>query len=415
MPKISVCSSTYNHEKYVVDAIQSVLNQTCQDFELIITDDASTDGNVAKIRTIKDPRIMLFCHDSNRGNMVASQTCFDHSSGQYLVYLTTDDIFEPDMFEVLSQYLDQHPDALGVFGQATFIDEDGKSFDHTYPENDGGVGLDRFQQLNNLFWIVNYFCCPAAMIRRSSFEKVGYFLPYLRQTHDLAHWIRLLFQGDLPILSNRLLKFRIRANDANAGSLTPETWRRIDFEVFENLQVYVDNIRDTALLCKIFPKAKEHPWPLEDELIPFHIAHIALSRQSAVHRLFGLRLLYRLMSDRNTADYLRTKCKFDYPDMFRLQGEKPLFADYRELGKDEAQLRKKIDSLRQQLVNSCTENYEFAEREIQLCNEIELLRQELKDSRAHCEQLETAYQALLNSASWKATSFLRQVKSVLVK
>src|SRR5262249_38367822 len=150
--------------------------------ELIITDDFSTDKTVEKIQQFDDPRITLFRHETNRGNMVASENCFEHSRGQYIAWLTTDDVYEPHMLETLSNHLDKNPDLLGVFGQPTFIDEDGHPIDYTYPT--GGEVFNRFQHLNHLFKEKNYFCCPAAMIRRSTFDRLGYYPRFLRQIHD---------------------------------------------------------------------------------------------------------------------------------------------------------------------------------------------------------------------------------------
>jgi len=322
-PRISICSSTYNHEKYVVEAIDSVLLQTCQDFELIITDDGSTDGNVMKIRQYKDPRITLFCHETNRGNMVASEKCYQHSRGDYLVWLTTDDVWEPTMLEVLAHHLDQHPELLGVFAQPSFIDDDGLPI--PYQPDHSFCALTRFEHLNNLFRVVNPFCCPTAMIRRSTFDQIGYFPRHLRQIHDMAHWVTMLFDGDLKILPDQVLKFRIRAGNANAGSDTPENRRRINLEVLNNLQQYANRITNMELLSAIFPQVRQHKWPLEDKLVRFHLAHIALSLNSSVHRLFGLNILFELMANKESAEYLRQQCNFDYPDLYRLQGELPLF------------------------------------------------------------------------------------------
>ncbi|HEY9868194.1 MAG TPA: glycosyltransferase [Candidatus Obscuribacterales bacterium] len=387
MPKISICSSTYNHERYAAEAIQSVLNQTLQDFELIITDDASTDANVEVIQRFKDPRITLLCNKVNRGNMAALDNSVARSSGQYIAWLTTDDVWEPSMLEVLSTYLDEHPDALGVFGRALFIDEAGNPVDYCFDPGEAGVGLSRFEHLNNLFRVDNHFCYPAGMIRRSTFEKLGYFPLHLRQIHDLAYWILALFHGELPILPDKLLRFRLRDNNANAGSETPENRRRVNFEVFENLALYADHIRDADLLLKIFPEVRQHPWPIEDRLVTFHLAHVALAHGTAVHRLFGLDLLYKLMADRNTAEYLRARCNFDYPDLFRLEAEKPVFADYDELDRDTASLHQ----------------------------EIACLKKMLEDGIAHRKQLEDAYQQLLSSTSWKIASFFQRARSALTR
>jgi glycosyltransferase involved in cell wall biosynthesis len=293
-------------------------------------------------------------HSSNRGNMVASRNCFDHSSGDYLAFLTTDDVWEPDMLKILTGYLDEHPLALGVFAQPMFIDEEGTILDHPHTRTGGGVGLTRYQQLKNIFWLINYFCCPTAMIRRSTFEKHGYFAPYLRQIHDMAYWTRLLFEGELAILPDQLLRFRIRSNFENAGSQTPENWRRTHFEVLQNLRVFVEKIRDIDLLTKIFPEAKNHPWPLENRLVKFHLAQIALNTGMVVNRLFGLQLLYELLSDEAMADYIRKVCNFDFTDMFRLQGEAPIFASDREYG-DESSLHRNA-SLKEELALSPPES-----------------------------------------------------------
>lgn len=383
MPKISICSSTYNHEKYVEEAINSVLRQSLQDFELILTDDCSTDDNVEKIKTFDDPRIRLFCHETNRGNMVASANCYKYSSGQYIAWLTTDDAYEPNMLAVLSTYLDNNPHVLGVFAQAIYVDEDGKPLDYTFGSD--GIGQDRYTHLRNLFKVNNYFCCPTAMIRRSTFDMLGYFPLHLRQIHDMAYWILALFHGELAILPDKVLRFRMRANNANAGSDTPENRRRVNFEVYKNLRLYAQYIDNVDLLCKVFPEVKHHPWPLEQRLVRFHLAHVALAQPTAIHRLFGLDLLYQLMENADEAEYLRQVCRFDYPDLFALEGQKPLFADYGELSQTEAQHIDKIN----------------------------LLTQMLSDSQAHRQILEDRQKELLASASWKMTSLLRRVGSAL--
>jgi glycosyltransferase involved in cell wall biosynthesis len=324
MPKVSVCSATYNHEKYVTEAIDSVLAQSLQDFELIITDDCSTDSNVQMIERFSDPRIKLIRHETNRGNMATSTTSYKQSSGQYVVSLTTDDVWEPTMLEILSRYLDENPGVLGVFAMPSYIGENSAVIP-TAPVGEQPT-RSRFEHLSDLFDCVNPFCCPTAMIRRSCFDKLGYFPRRLRQIHDLAYWVRMLFVGELTILPDRLLKFRLRDSDGNAGSDTSENRRRTNFEFYKVLQLYRENITSVDVLAAIFPEVKEHAFPLEARLLQFHLAHVALRRQSSPHRLFGLDLLYDLMSDEATVDYLRTTCDFDYPTLFRLEAEQPLFA-----------------------------------------------------------------------------------------
>ena len=89
MPKISVVIASYNHEGFVAEALQSVLGQTCQDFEIVITDDGSTDRTVEAIRLCHDPRIRLFCFEENRGASAAMNHGIREAKGEYIAALAS--------------------------------------------------------------------------------------------------------------------------------------------------------------------------------------------------------------------------------------------------------------------------------------------------------------------------------------
>jgi len=320
MPKVSVLSSTYNHEKYVVDAIESVLQQTFADFELIICDDASTDDNVRRIKTIVDPRMQLIINEENIGNTATSARCWQICHGEYISLLTTDDMYEPDMLETLVNYLDGNSELDGVFALARFIDEDGNLTGESWPN--GGVGLSRYELLNSFFYPKNLLCAPAMMIRRSFLEKTGYFPAHLMQLNDMHHWIKMLFHGELKVIDKHLVRYRWRANQANTSAPRAEVSYRLAFESYEVLSLFSDYILDCDLLLKIFPSLEASPWPLEERLIPFHLAQLALAHNHPAWHLYGLHLLYNLLSKPENAAYVKTKCNFGYPDLFRLVAEK---------------------------------------------------------------------------------------------
>ena len=123
MPKVSVVMASYNHEKYVGQAVRSVLDQTYQDFELVITDDSSTDRTAAEIAQFTDPRIRLFRSPRNRGQFVATNHCLREATGEYIAVLNSDDVFLPAKLERQVRFLDEHPDVGAVFCQARIIDE----------------------------------------------------------------------------------------------------------------------------------------------------------------------------------------------------------------------------------------------------------------------------------------------------
>jgi glycosyltransferase involved in cell wall biosynthesis len=355
MPKVSILSPTYNHEKYVTQAIESVLAQTFSDFELIITDDASTDRNVDFISKFADKRITLLRNNHNQGTTSASTRCWQYSNGEYIIGLATDDIYEPHLLETLVKYLDSDPEAVGAFGLASFIDDDSNLLNDEWTKV--GVGQDRFGHLRQLFKLQHPFCPVTGMFRRSVLEKLGYFPSYLRQTNDMAQFVRLLFYGEMPILPEKLLRYRWRANNANVSSRTPENDARLDFELFEILDLYREYIKSTDLLRKIFPEVDQHFYPLTDDLIPFHLAQIAISFNYTAHRLYGMHILYQMLKDDTIATQLNEQCQFTYTDFFKLAGEHPLIMNksLRDeidwLRSENVSLKKTIEELAQEIQN----------------------------------------------------------------
>lgn len=93
--------SCYNSEKTILRAIQSVLNQSYQDFELIIVNDGSTDNSEQIIKQFKDPRIKLINHSENKGSGLARRTAINNISGEYMTFLDSDDYYKPDCLETL--------------------------------------------------------------------------------------------------------------------------------------------------------------------------------------------------------------------------------------------------------------------------------------------------------------------------
>ena len=127
-PKVSIGIPSYNHEKYISETIESILNQTFQDFEIIITDDGSSDNSLDVIKSISDPRIKLFVFDENQGACKAVNNCIKNSRGEYFAYVSSDDVWDKDKLEKQVKFLDENPHFPAVFTKVNIIDEDGKEF-----------------------------------------------------------------------------------------------------------------------------------------------------------------------------------------------------------------------------------------------------------------------------------------------
>src|SRR5262249_27061073 len=130
-PKVSVAIPVYNREKYIAQAIDSILAQTFTDFEILIIDDGSTDSSVAIARSYSDPHIRLVCHATNSGVAVARNSAIAHARGEYLAFLDSDDWAYPQRLAKQVAFLDRHPDYAAVGAWIEWMDTDGRPFGRT--------------------------------------------------------------------------------------------------------------------------------------------------------------------------------------------------------------------------------------------------------------------------------------------
>src|SRR5262249_45977834 len=112
-PLISVCMPVHNAERFVGEAVESILGQTLRDFEFLIIDDGSTDGSTRILRdsAARDPRIRLTCR-SNRGLVATLNELVDQARGEFIARMDADDIALPDRFLRQVDYLRRHPERV---------------------------------------------------------------------------------------------------------------------------------------------------------------------------------------------------------------------------------------------------------------------------------------------------------------
>lgn len=186
MATISVIIPAYNQGHYLGEAIQSVLDQTYPDFEVIVVDDGSTDKTAQVACSFSDPRVR-YIHQENRGLSAARNTGILRSSGKYLTFLDSDDLFVADKLETLLNAMQRDPELGFVAGQAVLIDENalplGKVFDTPLPENPAHL----------LLWNPLHVC--SVLLRRDWQQKVGLFDESLQAYEDWDMWLRLARAG----------------------------------------------------------------------------------------------------------------------------------------------------------------------------------------------------------------------------
>jgi glycosyltransferase involved in cell wall biosynthesis len=278
MPKVSVVIASYNHEAYVRAAIESVLDQSFEDFEIVITDDGSSDQTTDEVRKIKDRRISLHAFPENRGACVAMNASIRRARGRYIAVLNSDDLFLAGKLEKQVGYLDSHPEVGALFAYPKFVNPSGETIpdDETFYKNIFRVeNRSREGWLRHFFFQGNVLCHPSVLIRKRCYERVGLYNAGLAQLPDLEMWVRVLSQFDIHILKEPLVGFRILDGNRNASAPRPEVVVRLEWERRKVLDQYL--MLDGKTLRAVFPELPSS----SNEHLPKWLKVIA---QRALHR-----------------------------------------------------------------------------------------------------------------------------------
>lgn len=186
MPTVSVIIPTYNQAQYLKDAVDSVLESTYQDFEIIIVDDGSTDNTQEVAKKSSDPRIH-YVYQENQGLSGARNTGILLATGVFLTYLDSDDLFLPEKLFLLTDVLEKESEIGFVAGQAIIIDENNRPLGEVFTEP---IPNDPTRLL-----LHNPLHVSSVMVRREWQERVGLFDQSLRSYEDWDMWLRLAQAG----------------------------------------------------------------------------------------------------------------------------------------------------------------------------------------------------------------------------
>jgi glycosyltransferase involved in cell wall biosynthesis len=216
-PVVSVIIPTYNRAHYVTEAIQSVLDQSYQDFEIIVVDDGSTDNTREAVTSFKDPRLKYFCQE-NQGVCVARNNGIHISNGEYIYFLDSDDALLEKTLEKGVRILDRHPDVALSHGCAYPMDERGRVFDLPKSKNIRPGVYRGTEEILNFLRYGNYFCPSLTIVRRSSIIDVGLFDPAFRSgSEDFELWVRLAKKYAVSCIVDPVAKLRVHSSSMTAS------------------------------------------------------------------------------------------------------------------------------------------------------------------------------------------------------
>jgi glycosyltransferase involved in cell wall biosynthesis len=218
MPTVSVILAAYNAEKYLREAVSSILSQTYGDFECIVIDDGSTDSTLAILKSFNDPALKIVSRP-NKGLTPTLNEGISLAQGQYIARMDADDVSLPTRFEKQVAYLNEHPEVVCVGSRVTTIDPYGSPLsntDHKLTHEEIEADL-----LKGIGWSIVH---PAAMMRKDSVMKVGGYREQFKTSQDLDLWLRLSEVGKLANLPEPLVQYR-QHFESVASTKADEQWR----------------------------------------------------------------------------------------------------------------------------------------------------------------------------------------------
>ena len=235
-PEISCILPVYNGEGFIAEAIQSVLVQTFEDFELIVVDDGSRDGSPAILQSCadKDSRVKVITKE-NGGIVSALNAGLEAAQGKYIARMDADDIMFPNRLELQRNFLETHPDVVMVGGLLHSIDEHGQGIQE--PDNHN-VGKDPVYTPHNLLIYppkVPRPLHPLIMLRKKALQDIGGYRDAYRHVEDYDMYLRICKCGKVADIQEMLLYYRIHSDNISVRNLQEQEQNaaRADLEAVE--------------------------------------------------------------------------------------------------------------------------------------------------------------------------------------
>lgn len=201
--KISVIMAAYNTERYIEQAIKSILKQSFNDFEIIVVDDASTDKTAEVIAKLakEDSRIKLIRNKKNLGLTKNLNIALKKAKGEYIARMDADDVALPQRFAKQVTFLDKHKEIALVGTWADIINNKNKRVGEIkYATNDAQIRKNLIGR--------SQFIHPSVMFRKSVIKKVGLYDESFRSAQDYEYFPRMMTKFKAANMPEKLMRYR---------------------------------------------------------------------------------------------------------------------------------------------------------------------------------------------------------------
>lgn len=250
VPLVSVVMTSYNHENYISQAIESVLNQTYSNFEFIIVDDASIDKSRDIIEAYKkrDTRIQAIYHESNKGISKTTNDGFEIARGKFIAYMQSDDVWKSEKLEKQVCVLEKD-ESIVVWSDAIIIDANGNATGRLFTQL---LGSSTRQKSGDIFLELvrsNFICAQSAIFEAKIIEKIE-FDSKLAYLNDYKFMLDVAKSHHFYFIPEPLVKYRIHGN--NSILKNKEIWSKDRFIIGKYLLKKYSNNIPNFLKAKLY-------------------------------------------------------------------------------------------------------------------------------------------------------------------
>ena len=311
-PLISVLCATYNHEKYVSYFINSLLNQTYENWELIFVDDCSTDNNINEIKKFSDPRIKLFQQEFNQGQGAALNRAFSESKGDIIVDMASDDSIKNDYFEFIVETFKAKKDVGVIYSSLDIMDLNNKIYNSWILD----THKNRNDLLKDMFYGINAVFSPGMAIRRIFYQKLIPMNISMVQHQDYQWHIIIMSNTECLISEKAYVNYRfVEKNGISLGQRSILSDNRFNLEISKLMDTFllIDDMDfiytiTNSALCKKLPK----------ECYKFIWGMSALSCDLLEKRQWGYNVIMDEYADENKRKILYNTLGFKFSDFLSL-------------------------------------------------------------------------------------------------
>lgn len=258
-PLVSVVMPVFNGEKYIAKAVESILNQTMTEIELIVVNDGSTDNTDSLLKELSnfDSRVKVIFHQ-NKGVSLSRNIAIGEAKAEFIALMDADDVSEPTRLQKQYDFLNNNPEVVALASQVNFICPRGvkissSNFNTQHEQIELALLEDDGQ----------HFCQPSVMFRKDKGISIGLYDQSLKMGEDVDFFLRLALIGKLHTLDEPLLNYRRHTSNATAS----DNIVMHDFDL-----VYLKNA--WAMRQRDFP----------EDFVHWSVHHTPRSRESYFHQ-----------------------------------------------------------------------------------------------------------------------------------